>query len=127
MYRGDVDNPGLGTDPPGLDELARRRNKRLADRRNDLVPGLRGITFGELAERAAAPATEPPDAAKVSQFLRCRGHTEQTVGSVLFCLGLDPTPPPLQTAAPVGSLEDSRSGRHRLQALAQLEAMLLED
>jgi hypothetical protein len=98
----------------------------LVDRRNDLVPGLRGITFGELAERAAAPATEPPDAALVTQFLRSRGHSEQTVESVLLCLGLDPTPPPLQ-AAPVGSLEDSRSGRHRLQALAQLEAMLLKD
>jgi hypothetical protein len=120
-----VDDQGLGV-PPALDELARRRNKRLAHRRNDLVPGLRGITFGELAERAAAPATEPPDAAVVAQFLRNRGHTEQTVESVLFCLGLDPTPPPLQTT-PVGSLEDSRSGRHRLQALAQLEAMLLED
>ena len=42
-----------------MDELARQRNKRLADRRSQLVPGLRGITFGELAERAAAPATGP--------------------------------------------------------------------
>ena len=109
-----------------MDELARQRNKRLTDRRNQLVPGLRGITFGELAERAASPATDPPDAGKVTEFLRTRGHTDQTVESVLSCLGLDPTLPPAEPAA-VGSLADSRSGRHRLETLAQLESMLLED
>ena len=121
-----MDTRGCEGDSPELDELSRRRNKRLADRKNELVPGLRGITIGELAERAAAPATEPPDAVKVTQFLRSRGHTEQTIESVLICLGLDPTPPPTE-ATPVGSLADSRSGRHRLQALAELEAMLLKD
>ena len=126
MYRGVVDTQGCDGGSPELDELSRRRNKRLANRKNELVPGLRGITVGELAERAAAPVTEPPDAAKVTLFLRSRGHSEQTIESVLVCLGLDPTPPPMEAAA-VGSLSDSRSGRHRLQALAELEAMLLKD
>ena len=121
-----MDAEGPGAEPQELDELSRRRNQRLADRRNQLVPGLRGITIGELAQRAAQPATDPPDAAKVADFLRSRGHTNPTIESVLCCLGLDPTPPPAQTA-PVGSLADTRSGHHRLQTLAQLEAMLLKD
>ena len=126
MYRGVVDAHGCEPGSPELDELSRRRNKRLADRKNRLVPGLRGITVGELAERAAEPASEPPDATRVTQFLRSRGHTDQTVESVLICLGLDPIPPLVQAPA-VGSLADSRSGRHRLQALAELEAMLLKE
>jgi hypothetical protein len=122
----EVDDQRLGGESQGLDELSRQRDKRLAVRRNQLVPGLRGITIGELAERAASPATDPPDAANVTQFLRGRGHTDQTIESVLLCLGLDPTPPSVETTA-VGSLADSRSGRQRLRTLAQLEAMLLED
>ena len=109
----------------GIDELARRRSQRLADRRNQLVPGLRGITVGELADRAAAPATDSPDPEAVAEFLRSRGHTDQTIGTVFLCLGLGPTIP--TGAAAVGSLADSRSGRRRLQALTEMEAMLLKD
>jgi hypothetical protein len=109
----------------GIDELARRRNQRLADLRNQLVPGLRGITIGELADRASAPATDSPDPAAVAEFLRSRGHADHTIETVFLCLGLEPTIP--TGAALVGSLADSRSGRRRLQALAEMEAMLLKD
>jgi hypothetical protein len=109
----------------GIDELSRRRNQRRAGLRNELVPGLRGITIGELADRAATPSTDPPDPADVAEFLRSRGHTDRTIEAVFVCLGLDPAIP-AGTAA-VGSLADSRSGRRRLEALAEMEAMLLKD
>ena len=109
----------------GIDELARRRNQRLADLRDQLVPGLRGITVGELADRAASPSTDPPDPAAVAEFLRSRGHTDHTIETVFLCLGLEPTIP--TGTAEIGSLADSRSGRRRLQALAEMEAMLLKD
>lgn len=111
----------------GTDELARRRNQRLADLRNQLVPGLRGITVGELADRAAAPATDSPDPGAVAEFLRTRGHTDHTIETVFLCLGLEPIIPTGAAAAVVGSLAESRSGRRRLQALAEMEAMLLKD
>lgn len=109
----------------GIDELARRRNRRLADLKGQLVPGLRGITVGELADRAASPAADSPDPAAVAEFLRSRGHTDHTIETVFLCLGLEPTIP--AGVAVVGSLAGSRSGRRRLEALAEMEAMLLKD
>jgi hypothetical protein len=120
-----VDPQGREADSEELDEVSRQRNKRKAGRASQPVPGLRGITVGQLAE-AAAGATEAPDADHVTEFLRSRGHTDQTVESVLRCLDLDPSSQPVQDCA-VGSLAETSSGPQRLRTLAQLQAMLLDD
>ncbi|HYH52181.1 MAG TPA: hypothetical protein VEG38_21775 [Acidimicrobiia bacterium] len=121
-----MDPQRCGPEPQALDEVSRQRNKRRANRMNQLVPGLRDITFGQLAERAASAGDDGPDADTVTEFLRCRRHSDQTIERVLHCLELgEPRPP--EPGGAVAPLVDPNRGAQRFRTLAQLEALLLDD
>lgn len=112
-------------DRHGDDEVARQRRKHWAALSARPVQGSSTMTLGELAAEAHAASPTAAGADGVQRFLAERGYSPATIAGVLSCLDLVASET-FSVGGAVTAMPEA-SARHRLQTLAQLEAMLLEE
>jgi hypothetical protein len=108
------------------DEVARQRTKHRVALLGRPVPGCPMMTIGDLAEQARAVSPAMGGADGMQRFLAEEGHSRETIAAVLDCLDLPGTEVSGPVAA-VAALPGTSVRQQRLRALAQLEALLLEE
>ena len=113
-------------DTDGGDEVAHQRRKHWAASLRRPVPRFPATTLGHVVADVLAATVEAGGALDVTQFLAGHGHSQETIETVRGYLDLSRAREPRSEGEPPAAIEGAASDR-RLRAVAQLQAMLLDD
>jgi hypothetical protein len=113
-------------DTDGDDEVAHQRRKHWAASLGKPVPGFPEMTLSNVVADVLAATAEAGRTLDVAQFLSGRGHSQETIETVQGYLDLSQPREPWDNREPRVTI-DGASGDRRLRAVAQLQAMLLDD